>query len=187
MNSKGEKLELEAEAEAEAEAQEEKEQTEPKDEMDEKLEPETDTAMAEKDLPLSSRKEPSVDGDRRQTMKIPTNFNEMLLFNASVMGFGDSLWMKIVLTKFDDMVKNVANFSRLQAGSVHEQVESERRRVKLPQSQVRVKATCRTTALGRKEVSVQDASHGTHVSPPACCRTCALRIGGLASPHLPAK
>ncbi|CAJ1346376.1 unnamed protein product [Effrenium voratum] len=116
VNSKGEELELEAEAEAEAEAQEEKEQTEPKDEMDEKLEPETDwTAMAEKDLPPSSRKqEPSVDGDRRQKMQIPTNFNEMLLFNASVMGFGDSLWMKIVLTKFDDMVKNVANFSRLQ-------------------------------------------------------------------------
>ncbi|CAJ1404592.1 unnamed protein product [Effrenium voratum] len=47
-------------------------------------------------------------------MKVPTTFNEMLLFNASVMGFGSSSWMNIVLVQWDDIVKNVANFSRLQ-------------------------------------------------------------------------
>eukprot|EP00913_Durusdinium_trenchii_P001832 g1698.t1 len=47
-------------------------------------------------------------------MKVPTTFNEMLLFNASVMGYGSSTWMNIVLQQFDDMVKNVANFGRLQ-------------------------------------------------------------------------
>ena len=47
-------------------------------------------------------------------MKVPTTFNEMLLFNASVMGYGASTWMSIVLVQFDDMVRNVANFSRLQ-------------------------------------------------------------------------
>lgn len=47
-------------------------------------------------------------------MKVPTTFNEMLLFNASVMGYGSSTWMSIVLQQFDDMVRNVANFGRLQ-------------------------------------------------------------------------
>eukprot|EP00435_Cladocopium_sp_Y103_P065432 s597_g27.t1 len=47
-------------------------------------------------------------------MKVPTTFNEMLLFNASVMGYGASTWMSIVLVQFDDMVRNVANFTRLQ-------------------------------------------------------------------------
>ena len=36
-------------------------------------------------------------------MKVPTTFNEMLLFNASVMGYGTSTWMGIVLQQFDDM------------------------------------------------------------------------------------
>lgn len=36
-------------------------------------------------------------------MKVPTTFNEMLLFNASVMGYGSSTWMNIVLQQFDDM------------------------------------------------------------------------------------
>lgn len=47
-------------------------------------------------------------------MKVPTTFNEMLLFNASVMGYGASTWMSIVLVQFDVMVRNVANFTRLQ-------------------------------------------------------------------------
>ncbi|CAE7466462.1 unnamed protein product [Symbiodinium pilosum] len=47
-------------------------------------------------------------------MKVPTTFNEMLLFNASVMGFGSNTWMNIILSQFDDMVRNVANSSRLQ-------------------------------------------------------------------------
>ena len=38
-----------------------------------------------------------------QEMKVPTTFNEMLLFNASVMGYGSSTWMNIVLQQFDDM------------------------------------------------------------------------------------
>lgn len=50
-------------------------------------------------------------------MKVPTTFNEMLLFNASVMGYGASTWMSIVLVQFDDMVRNVANFTRLQEES----------------------------------------------------------------------
>ncbi|CAJ1400180.1 unnamed protein product [Effrenium voratum] len=50
-------------------------------------------------------------------MKVPTTFNEMLLFNASVMGYGGSSWMNIVLQQFDDMVKNVANFNRMQEES----------------------------------------------------------------------
>ncbi|CAE7537410.1 unnamed protein product [Symbiodinium natans] len=47
-------------------------------------------------------------------MKVPTTFNEMLLFNASVMGFGSSTWMNIILAQFENMVLNVANSSRLQ-------------------------------------------------------------------------
>ncbi|CAE7779467.1 unnamed protein product [Symbiodinium sp. CCMP2456] len=47
-------------------------------------------------------------------MKVPTTFNEMVLFNASVMGFGANTWMNIILAQFDDMVRNVANSSRLQ-------------------------------------------------------------------------
>lgn len=39
-----------------------------------------------------------------EEMKVPTTFNEMLLFNASVMGYGSSTWMNIVLQQFDDMV-----------------------------------------------------------------------------------
>ncbi|CAK9048506.1 unnamed protein product, partial [Durusdinium trenchii] len=49
-----------------------------------------------------------------KAMKVPTTFNEMLLFNASVMGYGNSAWMSIVLLQFDDMVRNVANYTRLQ-------------------------------------------------------------------------
>ena len=53
-------------------------------------------------------------GFEDKTMKVPTTFNEMLLFNASVMGYGSSAWMSIILIQFDDMVRNVANYTRLQ-------------------------------------------------------------------------
>ncbi|CAE8728946.1 unnamed protein product, partial [Polarella glacialis] len=48
------------------------------------------------------------------SMKVPTTFNEMFLFNGAVMGFGSSLWMQEVLGSFDAMVTNVANSYRLQ-------------------------------------------------------------------------
>ena len=40
---------------------------------------------------------------------MPTTFNEMLLFNASVMGYGSSTWMNIVLQQFDDMATRPAS------------------------------------------------------------------------------
>jgi len=52
--------------------------------------------------------------DDKNPMRVPSNFNEMILFNASVMGYGSCEWMKIMLTQFDDMVRSVTNFSRLQ-------------------------------------------------------------------------
>ena len=47
-------------------------------------------------------------------MQVPKTFNEMFLFNAAVMGFGNSAWMHLVLEQFDAMVTNVANSYRLQ-------------------------------------------------------------------------
>lgn len=48
------------------------------------------------------------------TMKVPTTFNEMFLFNAAVMGFSGSVWMQLVLEQFGAIVTNVANSYRLQ-------------------------------------------------------------------------
>lgn len=50
----------------------------------------------------------------RGEVSVPTTFNEMFLFNAAVMGFGESKWMHIVLERFDSMATNVANTNRLQ-------------------------------------------------------------------------
>lgn len=47
-------------------------------------------------------------------MKVPTTFREMFLFNAAVMGFGNSKWMDIILDQFDALVVNIANSYRLQ-------------------------------------------------------------------------
>ena len=47
--------------------------------------------------------------------EVPTSFNEMFLFNASVMGFSESKWMKQVLEHWDAIATHVANSSRLQA------------------------------------------------------------------------
>lgn len=45
---------------------------------------------------------------------VPTTYNEMFLFNAAVMGFGQAAWMIEVLTCFDAIVTNVSNSTRLQ-------------------------------------------------------------------------
>ncbi|CAJ1354839.1 unnamed protein product [Effrenium voratum] len=47
-------------------------------------------------------------------MKVPSTFREMFLFNAAVMGFGNSKWMDIILDQFDALVINIANSYRLQ-------------------------------------------------------------------------
>ncbi|CAJ1404465.1 unnamed protein product, partial [Effrenium voratum] len=49
-----------------------------------------------------------------QGIQVPGSFNEMFLFNAAVMGFGASQWMKPILVQLDVMVMNVANSYRLQ-------------------------------------------------------------------------
>lgn len=49
-----------------------------------------------------------------ETMKVPTTFNEMFLFNAAVMGFSSSVWMQLVLEQFGAIVNNAANSYRLQ-------------------------------------------------------------------------
>ncbi|CAE8638544.1 unnamed protein product [Polarella glacialis] len=51
---------------------------------------------------------------RKQTMKVPTTFEEMFMFNSAVMGFGNCLWMGEVLDSFNTMVRNVSNSYRLQ-------------------------------------------------------------------------
>uniref|UniRef100_A0A7S4RSG3 Globin domain-containing protein n=1 Tax=Alexandrium monilatum TaxID=311494 RepID=A0A7S4RSG3_9DINO len=45
---------------------------------------------------------------------VPTTYNEMFMFNAAVMGFGDKGWMSEVLISFDAIVRNVSNSTRLQ-------------------------------------------------------------------------
>uniref|UniRef100_A0A7S4RUY4 Globin family profile domain-containing protein n=1 Tax=Alexandrium monilatum TaxID=311494 RepID=A0A7S4RUY4_9DINO len=45
---------------------------------------------------------------------VPRTFNEMFMFNATVMGFGEKVWMKEVLSSFDDIVCYVSSANRLQ-------------------------------------------------------------------------
>jgi len=45
---------------------------------------------------------------------VPQSFNDMFLFNAAVMGFGQNTWMHEVLERFDNIVSNVSNSSRMQ-------------------------------------------------------------------------
>ncbi|CAE8718310.1 unnamed protein product [Polarella glacialis] len=61
-------------------------------------------------------KQSSASGEAKQVnaMRVPTTFNEMFLFNGAVMGFGNSLWMPMVLEAFDAIVTNAANSFRLQ-------------------------------------------------------------------------
>jgi hemoglobin-like flavoprotein len=49
-----------------------------------------------------------------QVQNVPTTYPDMFLFNAAVMGFGQSAWMVEVLECFNDIVVNVANSARLQ-------------------------------------------------------------------------
>ncbi|CAE8729826.1 unnamed protein product [Polarella glacialis] len=77
---------------------------------------ETDAGI-DKGLKESSRSGARASGDNStkvNSMKVPTTFREMFLFNGAVMGFGNSHWMQEVLESFDDMVNNVANSYRLQ-------------------------------------------------------------------------
>lgn len=53
-------------------------------------------------------------GDKGQNAKVPSTFPEMFLFNAAVMGFSESKWMKQVLASLDAIATNVANSARLQ-------------------------------------------------------------------------
>ncbi|CAE8584974.1 unnamed protein product, partial [Polarella glacialis] len=51
---------------------------------------------------------------KKSTMKVPTTFTEMFMFNSAVMGFGSSVWMGEILESFDTIVNNVSNSYRLQ-------------------------------------------------------------------------
>ena len=51
---------------------------------------------------------------KASALKVPTTFDEMFLFNAAVMGYANSNWMKFILEYFDPIVTNVANSYRLQ-------------------------------------------------------------------------
>lgn len=53
-------------------------------------------------------------GIEKHAAKVPTSFNDMFLFNAAVMGFSESKWMKDILTHLDDIAVHVANSARLQ-------------------------------------------------------------------------
>eukprot|EP00442_Polarella_glacialis_P055244 CAMPEP_0115116744 /NCGR_PEP_ID=MMETSP0227-20121206/43472_1 /TAXON_ID=89957 /ORGANISM="Polarella glacialis, Strain CCMP 1383" /LENGTH=325 /DNA_ID=CAMNT_0002517669 /DNA_START=102 /DNA_END=1076 /DNA_ORIENTATION=+ len=67
---------------------------------------ETDAGI-DKGLKESSRSGARASGDNStkvNSMKVPTTFREMFLFNGAVMGFGNSHWMQEVLESFDDMV-----------------------------------------------------------------------------------
>lgn len=55
-----------------------------------------------------------VKSSKQQNLQVPTTFDGMFLFNAAVMGFGESTWMKTVLEHMDAIATNVANTSRLQ-------------------------------------------------------------------------
>ncbi|CAL1147647.1 unnamed protein product [Cladocopium goreaui] len=56
----------------------------------------------------------ATDKNGKTNVKVPTSFNEMFLFNAAVMGLGESGWMAVVLEQFHNIVTNVANSYRLQ-------------------------------------------------------------------------
>lgn len=51
---------------------------------------------------------------QKMVQKVPTNFHDMYLFNAAVMGFSSATWMHEILACFDNMVRNVSNPNRFQ-------------------------------------------------------------------------
>eukprot|EP00929_Paragymnodinium_shiwhaense_P115083 TRINITY_DN836_c0_g1_i1.p1 TRINITY_DN836_c0_g1~~TRINITY_DN836_c0_g1_i1.p1 ORF type:complete len:1114 (-),score=302.79 TRINITY_DN836_c0_g1_i1:58-3399(-) len=63
----------------------------------------------------------SLMGDKKKShqqaqnaQNIPTTFNEMFLFNAAVMGYGQNLWMSEVLQLLDNIVSNFHTVGRVQ-------------------------------------------------------------------------
>ena len=110
------------------EGEEVKEEESPQSEKKDKLEEEEEKAGSKegkdgkndrdvkdsKDLELNNDVLGLDKDEKADNLRVPTSFNEMILFNASVMGYGSSEWIKIMLTHFGDMVRSVANFSRLQ-------------------------------------------------------------------------
>jgi len=54
------------------------------------------------------------EGENFRNTSVPTTYNEMFMFNAAVMGFGQNAWMNEVLYSFDTIVVNVSNSYRLQ-------------------------------------------------------------------------
>merc|ERR1719217_1877276 len=61
----------------------------------------------------------AVEGTKEKTQtegaqNIPTDFKEMFMFNAAVMGFGQNLWMNEILDSFNNIMTNFANVGRVQ-------------------------------------------------------------------------
>lgn len=104
------------EKEKDPEAEEDEAEEEEKEE--EAAEAVTPKKSSSKDLEVTSETGRVSDGINLKErtgkdMKVPTTFKEMFLFNAAVMGFGNSNWMSIILEQFDAMVMNIANSHRL--------------------------------------------------------------------------
>eukprot|EP00929_Paragymnodinium_shiwhaense_P053815 TRINITY_DN2697_c0_g1_i2.p1 TRINITY_DN2697_c0_g1~~TRINITY_DN2697_c0_g1_i2.p1 ORF type:complete len:1104 (+),score=257.39 TRINITY_DN2697_c0_g1_i2:144-3314(+) len=72
-------------------------------------------SMDMKDKKLAAEGSGEQTGNQQQgSQHIPTTFNEMFLFNAAVMGFGQNLWMNEILAVLDDIVSNFRNVNRCQ-------------------------------------------------------------------------
>eukprot|EP00933_Yihiella_yeosuensis_P022233 TRINITY_DN1749_c0_g1_i1.p1 TRINITY_DN1749_c0_g1~~TRINITY_DN1749_c0_g1_i1.p1 ORF type:complete len:1119 (-),score=302.68 TRINITY_DN1749_c0_g1_i1:295-3651(-) len=105
---------LEGEAEGEAEGEE---QVETKASGEVKASADVEQAEGNGDMSASGEKARASGEAGRKTKKgmdVPTDFNGMFMFNAAVMGFGESGWMPEVLERFDSIVANIANPYRVQ-------------------------------------------------------------------------
>lgn len=84
------------------------------DDLDSKSsEEEEEEEVAQEHVQADAMKSQEGTGKNPQ-LKVPTTFDEMFLFNAAVMGYANSTWMKFILEYFDPIVSNVANSYRLQ-------------------------------------------------------------------------
>ncbi|CAE7841702.1 unnamed protein product [Symbiodinium microadriaticum] len=91
-------------------------------EMIEDLDSKSDEEEEEEEVPqeteaaneLAKTQEGQEGTTKASALKVPTTFDEMFLFNAAVMGYANSNWMKFILEYFDPIVTNVANSYRLQ-------------------------------------------------------------------------
>lgn len=104
--------------EKEKDPEAEEDEAEEEDKEEEAAEAVTPKKSSSKDLEVTSETGRVSDGIKLKErtgkdMKVPTTFKEMFLFNAAVMGFGNSNWMSIILEQFDAMVMNIANSHRL--------------------------------------------------------------------------